>query len=270
MLKPVIPESSRYFSPYFEGYVRSWVRAQECVDHHSALLKRIVDESRSREIDDAENNVECKLRVHVEVEVVCEHTIGRGLCEDVHVGDSERADEREVDNLDELGDDERGFRKLFLWDALEVCQVPRGADVELTAVLWKGVCIPLKQRIRKARPAFSELLRPAVPLVNELVATRGRMCVSKTPEPVAEEIDVATGDVEGVGRSPEAGLLILLTGKSQQVGSARDATQFLYAGLWSTISTASANKPRTLAMSPSLRLSARATRSKLVAIFSSE
>ena len=205
--------------------MRSWVRAQECVDHHSALLKRIVDESVSREISDAENNVECKLRVHVEVEVVCEHTIRRGLCEDVDVGDSEGAHEREIHNLDELRDDERGIRKLFLWDALSRGQVPGGAHVELTAVLWKGVCIPLKQRIRKARPAFSELLRPAVPLVNELVATRGKMCVSKTPEPVAEEIDVATGDVEGVGRGPETELLALLTGKCQQVGRARDATQ---------------------------------------------
>jgi len=205
--------------------VRSWVRAQECVDHHSALLKRIVDESVSREISDAENNVECKLRVHVEVEVVCENTIRRGLCEDVDVGDSEGAHEREIHNLDELRDDERGIRKLFLWDALSRGQVPGGAPVELTAVLWKGVCIPLKQRIRKARPAFSELLRPAVPLVNELVATRGKMCVSKRPEPVAEEIDVATGDVEGVGRGPETELLALLTGKCQQVGSARDATQ---------------------------------------------
>ena len=52
------------------------------------------------------------------------------------------------------------------------------------------------------------------------------MCVSKTPEPVAEEVDVATGDVEGVGRGPEAGLLALLTGKGQQVGGARGATQF--------------------------------------------
>jgi len=167
-----------------------------------------------------------QLRVHVEVEVVCEHTIRRGLCEDVHVRDSEGAHEREVDNLDELGDDERGFRKLFLWNALAVCQVPGGADVELTAVLWKGVDIPFNQRIRKARPAFADLLRRAAPLVHELDATLGKMCLSKRPEPVAEEIDVATGDVEGVGRGPEAGLLALLTGKGQQVGGARGATQF--------------------------------------------
>ena len=77
-----------------------------------------VDGGDRRDVEDAENGVEGKLRGHVlVVEVVCGNTVFRGLREDVDAGDFKVANESEVHYVYELGDDERGLEELFLWDA---------------------------------------------------------------------------------------------------------------------------------------------------------
>ena len=89
------------------------------------------------------------------VEVAGKSIVRLGLCKTMTAGDVEIPNEDVVGDLYELGDDERGFRELFLLDAPSVCQFPEGCDVELTTVLAESVFIFPDQRIDKAK--LSEL-----------------------------------------------------------------------------------------------------------------
>ena len=71
--------------------------------------------------------------MQVEVEVVLEDAVHRSLREDVGVGDTQTGHEREIDYINQLGDDVRGLRELILWHAFAVRQVLRrgGGDLRL-------------------------------------------------------------------------------------------------------------------------------------------
>ena len=94
--------------------------------------------------------------------MVCENTVRRGLREGVDVGDLQVANQSEIHYLYELGDDERGFGELFFWDVAAVRQDAQGGDVELTAVLGECVEVLLDERVGKACPIFTNLLRSVV------------------------------------------------------------------------------------------------------------
>lgn len=98
-----------------------------------------------RDFDDAENDVEGELSGHVQIEVVTENAVCRGLREDVNVCDFQTSEQGKIDDPNELRDDERGFGELFLWDALSRGQVCRRHTVELPAVLRECVCVPVDQ-----------------------------------------------------------------------------------------------------------------------------
>ena len=72
------------------------------VDHHATTGERRRDEGARRDVDHAEYGVEDILRAHVQVEVVCENAVGRGLREDVDVGDSKVSGACETHYLDKL------------------------------------------------------------------------------------------------------------------------------------------------------------------------
>ena len=136
--------------------------AHEGIDHHATTGEwRLGDDAR-RDVCGADNGDEGKLRAHVQAELVCGKAVGRGLREDVYIGDLKVADKSEIHYFDELEDNLGGFRELFKkkWDIAAVRQVVRGGDVELTAVLGECVEVLLGKRVDKACPTLNELAPP--------------------------------------------------------------------------------------------------------------
>ena len=72
------------------------------VDQHATAAQGLGDKGIRRDIVHFEDGVEGIERVHVQVEMVCENAVGRGLREDVDVGDLKVARECEIHNADEL------------------------------------------------------------------------------------------------------------------------------------------------------------------------